>query len=821
MTDLPTTGSDTRKTGRSNRKKRAEGSWPEVYKWLATGTLVVYTAVGSRAVPAVYAQQAPSRVEVTQPADATAGLVVQRFDIPGGPLDGVLDAFQQATEIEVAVAIEAIRGIDSPGVIGVYTNEQALQQLLRGTDLTYRFTGAKAVRLEIQGPTTLVEVTAPIPQPVSPKYTEPLRDIPQTITVIPKAMIEQQGATTLADVLRNVPGLTIVAGEGGAPAGDNLTMRGFSARNDVFVDGVRDISPQSRDPFNMEQVEVIKGPQSAFTGRGSTGGSINLVSKAPSSDPSVQVGVGFGNAGLKRGTADLNTPLRLLGERTAFRLNMLAHDAGVPGRDTVENQRWGVAPTLAFGLGSPTRFTVGYFHLQQDNIPDYGIPWVTATHNVLAEYRDRPAPVPRETFYGQVARDKEDLRTHQATGKFEHDFNDSVTLRNQLRYADSTRDSITTAPRFASPDNTVINRNGPAWLTEDKVWDNQTDLRASFSTGAVRHSLVTGFNYTQEHNMRWARSVQGAPQTTLLNPNPNDPFNGTITLNPLPGDATGKTTAFYAFDTARLGQKIELIGGLRAERFAVDGLNVNQNPLQRVDKMLSGRAGVVYKPKQSGSVYFSYGTSLNPSLEGLTYQPAAATLEPEKTYTAEVGSKWDLFGDRLLLSGALFRVAKTNARTPGVNPDDPPIVLDGQQIVKGVEVGLAGNVTRAWSVYSAYTFLDSQIEESNNTAELGNEFSNAPRNSFNVWTSYAFPWKVTLGGGMRYVGKRYSNNANSRYVDSYWTFDAMASVPLSSHVDLRVNLYNLSDAYYFERLGGGHLIPGPGRAVMASAYFRF
>jgi catecholate siderophore receptor len=677
------------------------------------------------------------------------------------------------------------------------------------------------VRLEIQGPTTMVEVTVPIPQPVSAKYTEPLRDIPQTITVIPKAMMEQQGATTLADVLRNVPGLTIVAGEGGAPAGDNLTMRGFSARNDVFVDGVRDISPQSRDPFNMEQVEVVKGPQSAFTGRGSTGGSINLVSKAPTVNPAMQVGVSFGNAGLKRGTADLNTPLRVLGERTGFRLNLLAHDAGVPGRDVVENQRWGAAPTLAFGLGSATRFSLGYFHLQQDNIPDYGIPWVTANHNVLADLRDRPAPVPRETFYGQVARDKEDLRTHQATAKFEHDFNDSFTLRNQLRYADSTRDSITTAPRFASPDNTVINRNGPAWLTDDKVWDNQADLRANLSTGGIRHSLVSGFNYTHEHNMRWARTVAGAPTTTLLNPNPNDPFNGTITLNPLPGDATGATTAFYAFDTARVGQKIELIGGLRAERFAVDGVNVNQNPLERVDKMLSGRAGVVFKPKQSGSIYFSYGTSLNPSLEGLTYQPADATLEPEKTYNAEVGSKWELFGDRLLLSGALFRVTKTNARTPGINPDDPPVVLDGEQIVKGVEIGLAGNVTRQWSVYSAYTFLDSEIKATNTPAELGNEFSNAPRNSFNAWTSYAFPWRVTLGGGIRYVGKRYSNNANSRFVDSYWTFDAMASVPVSSHVDLRLNLYNLNDAYYFERLGGGHLIPGSGRAVMASAYFRF
>jgi catecholate siderophore receptor len=802
---------------RSKKRNQTRTGWPEVYKWLATGALVVYTAVGSRTVAVAQAQTSNSTTSPNQ----TQALLVRSFDIAPGPLEEVLKAFERATELQVNVANEAIRTIQSPGVSGTYSTREALQLLLKDTGVTYGFSDSGAVTLELASVATTIEVMAAATVVTSPKYTEPLRDIPQTITVIPKRMMEQQGATTLGEVLRNVPGLTIVAGEGGVPAGDNLTMRGFSARNDVFVDGVRDISPQSRDPFNMEQVEVVKGPQSAFTGRGSTGGSINLVSKAPSSDPAVLLGVCFGNAGLKRGTADINTPLRALGERTAFRLNLLAHDAGVPGRDTVENQRWGVAPTLAFGQGSPTRFTLGYFHLQQDNIPDYGIPWVPVTNNALPEYRDQPAPVSRETFYGQVARDKEDLRTHQATVKFEHDFNDSVTLRNQLRHADSTRDSITTAPRFASTESTVINRNGPAWLTEDKAWDNQTDLRANFSTGAIRHALVTGFNYTHEHNMRWARSVQGAPQTTLFDPNPNDPFNGTITLNPLPGDATGQTTAFYAFDTARLGQKIELIGGLRAERFAVDGLNVNQSPLVRVDKMLSGRAGVVFKPKQSGSIYFSYGTSLNPSLEGLTYQPADATLEPEKTYTAEFGSKWDLFGDRLLLSGAIFRVAKTNARTPGVNPDDPPVVLDGQQIVKGVEIGLAGNVTRAWSVYSAYTFLDSQIESSNNSAEVGNAFSNAPRNSFNAWTSYVFPWRVTLGGGLRYVGRRYNNNANIRSVDGYWTVDAMAALPLSRHIDLRLNLYNLGDAYYFERLGGGHLIPGAGRSAMVSAVFRF
>lgn len=796
----------------------ATAGWPVAYRWVAAWTLMICTAVGSKTVNVALAQQPPAAVQTTSAPNQAAA---QRFDIPPGTLDAVLTAFEKITGWKVLVPDEAMRNLASPGVTGVQAPEAALKQLLANTGVTYSLRELQTAALALETVATMIEVTAQATQPSSPKYIAPLRDIPQTLTVIPKTVIEQQGATTLAEVLRNVPGLTIVAGEGGVPAGDNLTLRGFSARNDVFVDGVRDISPQSRDPFNLEQVEVAKGPQSAYTGRGSTGGSINMVSKAPGVNPAIGLGLTFGTAGMKRGTADLNTPLRPLGERTAFRLNLLAQDAGVPGRDVVENQRWGIAPSLAFGLGSPTRLTLSYFHLQQDNIPDYGIPWVTPTQNVLADLRDRPAPVPRNTFYGQVARDKEDLRSHQATVKIEHDFSDSFLLRNQLRYGLANRDSITTAPRFASPDSLVINRNGPAWLTEDNVWDNQTDLRADFATGGIRHTLVTGLAFTREHNQRWARTVAGAPQTTLLSPNANDPFNGTITMNPLGGDATGDTAAAYVFDTARLGQKFELTGGVRAERFAVDGVNVNQSPLERVDKMLSGRAAAIYKPVQRGNVYVSYGTSQNPSLEGFTYQPAATDLEPEKTYTVEAGSKWDLLGNRLMLSGAVFRVVKTNARTPGINPDDPPTILDGKQVVKGVEVGLAGNVTRAWTLFSAYTFLDSQIEESNNPAEQGNLFSNAPRNSFNVWTSYSFPWRIMLGGGARYTGRRYNNFQNVRSVDGYWTLDAMASLRLSRNLDLRLNLYNLTNEYYFERLGGGHLIPGAGRAAMVSTQFHF
>jgi catecholate siderophore receptor len=572
---------------------------------------------------------------------------------------------------------------------------------------------------------------------------------------------------------------------------------------------------------------VVKGPGSAYTGRGSAGGAINLMSKAPGLTPSYGGTLNFGNAGMKRATADLNAPLaRLgLGEQTAFRLNVLAHDSGVAGRDVVKEQRWGAAPSLAFSLGAATRLTLSYFHLQQDNVSDYGIPWVPNTNNALAEYRDRPAPVPRNTFYGFRDRDHEKLRSDLATVRFEHDFDDNLRLGNQFRYGRSTRDSMATPPRFADVNSTVINREMRSWLTEDDIWDNQTDLRARFNTGAVNHTLVTGLAFTRERNVRRARTAANA-QTTLLNPNPDDVFVGPITLNPFAGDITADSQALYAFDTARFGEKWEFNGGLRWDRFDAAGVTVGTGastpgaPVARVDRMLSFRAGAVYKPRQEGSVYAAYGTSLSPSLEGLSYGTANTAIDPEKTYTFEAGSKWEMFGSRLLLTGAVFRVEKTNARTPGL-AGEAPQVLDGEQRVDGVELSASGRVARGWQLFTAYTFLDSEIVKSNTATEVGREILNTPRHSFSLWTTYTSRARFEVGGGARHVGRRFGNNTNTRQVDGYWLLDVMASYPLSRHVDLRLNINNLTDEYYFDRLGGGHLVPGAARSVMLSTGFHF
>ena len=254
----------------------------------------------------------------------------------------------------------------------------------------------------------------------TPKLTEPLRDIPQTITVIPRAVMDEQGATTLRDVLRNVAGITFQAGEGGVPAGDQLSIRGFSARTDMFVDGVRDFGGYSRDSFNIEQVEVAKGPTSSIAGRGSTGGAINQVSKAP-------------GAGADRRGDDRRRQRRAISARRSistsrstdfrfpapsFRVNAMWTDTGVPGRDRVESSRWGVAPSLGFGIGTATRATISYFNLKQDNLPEYGLPWVPANTNPeLAAYANGAPPVDQSNFYGLTTRDYEKTDTDLATAR--------------------------------------------------------------------------------------------------------------------------------------------------------------------------------------------------------------------------------------------------------------------------------------------------------------------------------------------------------------------------------------------------------------------
>jgi catecholate siderophore receptor len=657
-----------------------------------------------------------------------------------------------------------------------------------------------------------------------------IREAPQSISVIPREVIEQQAATTLRDVLRNVSGISMAAGEGGVPAGDNLTLRGFSARTDIFVDGIRDFGSYTRDTFNVEQVEVVKGPSSAQTGRGATGGYINLISKQPQRQTFLDGTAGIGTPEYWRATADINLAEDATGlAGTAFRLNLLYHDVDAPGRDHVDAQRWGIAPAVAIGLGGATRAILSYQYLGQDNLPDYGQPFVPATITVpeLIPYRERPAPVDRDNFYGLLDRDYEETDTHVLTFALEHDLSDAVRLANVTRYGHSTRDSIISAPRFLNSTTTEIRANAQSRDTADELLLNQSNIFADFSTGGIKHELIAGFEIAREKSRNHGRTISEATTTDLFDPDPTRPYNGTIEPSGFTARAKADSIAGYLFDTITLSEQWLVSGGLRYDRFEVDFIGLPSNaepnpaPLARTDNIWSWRAGVTFKPVESFNLYVGAGSSANPAFEGLTStntNAAVAALEPEKSRTYEAGFKWDGLDGRLLLTGAVFRIDKLNARTPGL-PGEAATVLEGKQRVDGIELGATGRILPNWELIAAYTYLKSKIRESNTPAEVGNELLNTPPHTFSIWTTYDFPFGLEIGGGVRYVDERFTSNSNVRQVGSYWLTDATVAYDITDDITARINVFNLFDEEYIDAISGGHYIPGAARSAVATLAF--
>jgi catecholate siderophore receptor len=388
----------------------------------------------------------------------------------------------------------------------------------------------------------------------SPKYTQPLRDTPQTITVVPQSIIEDQAATSLRDVLRNSPGITLQAGEGGGglPGDQNFTMRGFSSRNSLFIDGVRDTGAYTRDSFNLQQVEIIKGPTGSIAGRSAGSGAINQVTKTPHAGDSQDYALGYGSDGYRRLTGDVNVGLS---DSTALRLNALYHDARTPNRDVVENERWGFAPSLALGLGSPTRLTLAYMYLEEDNVPDYGLPWVrieqtTAddpSHNGVfptGAYDAHPK-VDQSRYYGLKHYDFEDIDSRSATARLDHDFSGALSLRNVLRWIKTERDSAITAPR---PPRRQLQRR----TMEAENLTNLTDLTVRFELGGQSHALVTGVELARE-TTRNRNSAQSDNQPAVVDfyaPDPNDaPFGPMPANTGDPSKTRTDTVALNLFDT--------------------------------------------------------------------------------------------------------------------------------------------------------------------------------------------------------------------------------------------------------------------------------
>ena len=654
------------------------------------------------------------------------------------------------------------------------------------------------------------------PQSSLSKFPEPLKDTPQSITIVPQKLIEEQAGSTLRDALRNVTGIGVAAGEGGGAQGDGFTLRGYNARNDMYIDGVRDQGTYFRDSFNLEAVEVLKGPSSTYFGRGSTGGVINQVSKTPRLNPSYGGILSGGSDFYLRGTIDVNQPLTAVLPNAALRINLMAHRNDIAERDVVENKRFGFAPSLAFGLGTPTQLTFSYFTQYENNIPDYGLPFSGGD----------PVRVNRENFYG-LKEDYERTFANIGTAKLDHRFNDQLSLRNTLRFSHVHREVAPTVPQLVAGTAT-INRSRPIRDTKELIVSNQTDLTAKFDTFGLKHSLTTGIELSREtvDVLRYSQTTAAnlLPATNLFDPNAGASLSGVSQT--LAADSLTGSLGFgiYAADTLKLNDYFDILGGVRWDYFSThfdDKRNVAAaRDFNNIDRMFSYRGGLVFKPIAWQSYYFSYGTSFNPSAEAIALAANNQQTPPEKNQIFEIGGKLDFFGGALNLTGALFRIEKTNARTPDAITGTTQ-VLDGKQLSQGFEVGVAGRVVPGLNIFAGYTFIDAEITKSNDATIDGQVPQNVPKHSATLWATYDFLEKWQIGAGPSYVGSRYANNQNTNKVDGYVRWDSTIAYQLTKNIALRFNAQNMTNAYYFESVHPSHVIPGAGRTFILSTSFKF
>lgn len=656
----------------------------------------------------------------------------------------------------------------------------------------------------------------------SKKATAPLVDTPQTVTIVPEEVIEERGATDLTEVLRNTPGISIDAGENGFGAGANhVFIRGMNASGSIFTDGSRDNGSFTRDTFNVEQVEVVKGP-AADNGRGGGSGYVNLVTKTPTLDNFIRgsTRAGFDDYGQARarGAVDVN---QVAGD-FAFRFNAMAEGGDILGRDLAASDSWGVAPSIAYGLGTDFRAILAYEHVERKGRPDWGVPINVVPGVTIAGAGPRTVYLPgdpRDTFYGRLE-DFDDTRSDALLARFEYDINSAVTVSNQTRWSNAHRQSEYQLPPQTG---TTVNY----YDRENDTLTNQTNLSAEFYTGTFRHNLSAGLEFSREKA---------------------DAFrNHANPINRETSKVEVETVAAYLYDTIELNDHWQINGGLRAERYSVDlesrnlltGLPAGVGDFEDSTTLLSGKIGVVYKPRPEGSIYASYGIShlphgsllSNPDISRTgnnAFPGFVAGADPVEAHNYEIGVKWDFFGGDLSATAAAFRTEKKKIAYHGdVGAGDPDIVY-GEQVIQGIELGLAGNITSRWSVFGGVLFLDTERKHgpevdralqgdygaggtthpdwSPVTSTNGDELAFTPNFSASLWSTYRWDNGLTLGAGIQYVGGiwigrpddalRVIPNGKFGKLPDYFLVNLMAAYEVNDNITLRFNVDNVFNEKY-------------------------
>nr|BAE87072.1 TonB-dependent transporter [Sphingomonas sp. A1] len=657
------------------------------------------------------------------------------------------------------------------------------------------------------------------------------RDVPQTLNIMNESLLLDRGVDSMKQALAGVAGITFNAAEGGTPGGDNINIRGFTARGDFYMDGMRDASTYSRDIFNDERIEVLKGPASMLFGRGSTGAVINQVSKSPMLIDTGRIAVTAGQYSYGRATVDVN---KVTGEDAAFRLNAMVQDSD-SAREGVTSKRYGFAPSFRWGIGTRDEFQVSYYHLNYDNTPDLGFGW----------FQGKPVDAAADKFYGFANYDYQKDSADVATANWTHRFDKDTTLTTALRVGQYTRDLFATQATLANGttsinDNTTVSRgtqpaNNPAGENTNVYLQSTYVTRAEF--WGMGHQLVGGIDFGNEDVQNFTYTQRATkPATTFGDPDTMaqiGPRGDKVKSNKYKDTSIG----VFGQDTLELTKQWKLLLGLRYDYFNADYISPPPNTPNaigtqygRTDRLWSYRGGLIYQPSNSQSYYVSIGNSYNTSGDLYQFDARGANTPPEESRNYELGGKWELFGGDLSLSAAIFRTEKFNERNTDPDTTSTNYLLSGKRHTNGLELAASGNITPDWQVYLSYTLQSARIDASNAPASVGQRPGNTPIYAGNIWTTYKVTPKWKIGGGVERMSQRTPPDVvgagvstwggNTNVAPAYTRYDALIEYDEQDYA-LKLNILNLTNKVYWDALYRGHAVPGQARTVLLTGEYKW
>jgi len=645
------------------------------------------------------------------------------------------------------------------------------------------------------------------------KIDAPLRDVPQTVNVVPQELLRDQGASSMEDVLKGIPGVGLSSGDGQR---DQVTIRGFTAIADQFIDGMRDDALYFRDLSNIEQVEVIKGPASVLYGRGSSGGMINRITKKPGIDRT-EASLTFGSWNRKRGEFDVARKLADSG--LAFRITGAKEDAD-SYRDQQFLKREALSPSLLWKLDADTTLLVQAEYLSDRRLTDFGIP----------SYKGLPVDVDPSTYYG--AANAKDVDFTQSRVKafavaLDHRINANWSLRNAFRRYDYSLNRNNTMPGSVNEAAQTVSLTHGNVRREEDGYFNQTELTQRAEFFGTQHQLLYGLEIGKQDKDQVNRSKANAATVNLFHP-----VLPVLELmaNVAPGtDNLGilKNKSVYVQDLATLTPQWKLLAGVRYDDFSQETRErrVGQKDLERTDRAWSPRAGLVYQPSASTSYYASFSKSFQPSGETFALSAANAAIEPEQTTNKEVGAKLDLFNGMATIGASLFRLERTGIKS--TDPVTNTLIPIGTQRIDGLELTFGGELGQGWQVSSGLALLDAEIIKSiardDGQQVQGKRPTLTPKYSANLWLNKALGGGWFTGAGVNYQGDRFANPGNTTTLPGYTVVDAMLAYRTASW-DVQLNVNNLLDREYIVSGHGSSKllnVPGAPRNARVTARYRF